>query len=231
MTSRPTLCQPDYPMALLGQREGQRLGQPVAFGPYRLHSLVRRSHMSLLCKAAREDSGEEVAVKLCRPDADRDRFRREIEHTQGIRIRGVIKIEPRDVGMTKDGCPFYATHWISGPSLGEFLRDRSVALEARLEAVEELCRIVAVLHEKGLSHRDLKPSNVMLADGKRVILLDLGLARAEQDRDLTLTGRHAGGTPGYCPPWTLDAPALSKDYERQWDVYSLGVILVEALTG
>ena len=143
MTTRPTLCQPDYPMALLGQREGQRLGQPVAFGPYRLHTLVRRSHMSLLCKATREDSGEEVAVKLYRPDADRDRFRREIEHTQGIRIRGVIKIEPRDVGMTKDGCPFYATHWISGPSLGEFLRDRSVALEARLDAVEELCRIVA----------------------------------------------------------------------------------------
>ncbi|MBE7503531.1 MAG: SUMF1/EgtB/PvdO family nonheme iron enzyme [Verrucomicrobiales bacterium] len=231
MATQPTIRQPDYPVVLLAQKNGTRLEPRIPFGPYLIHSLVRRSNMSLLCHGTRAGSGEPVALKLCRPEADRARFQREIEHTQSIHIRGVIKIEARDVGVTKDGCPFYATCWIEGPNLGEFLRDRSMSLDAKLAAVEELCRIVGVLHEKGLSHRDLKPSNVMVENGREVWLLDLGQARGEEDRDLTLTGQHVGGTPGYYPPWSLDDPALVRNYGKQWDVCSLAVILVEALTG
>jgi serine/threonine-protein kinase len=243
MASQPTIRQPDYPGVLLDLKAGTPLEPPIPFGPYLLNRLVRRSNMSLLFKGTRADTDEPVAVKLCRPEADparneaaSARFQREIEHTQSIEFRGVIKIEPCDVGRTKDskggpyGCRYYATRWIEGPSLAEFLRDRSVTLKAKLAVVEELCRIVGVLHAKRIIHRDLKPSNVMLEDGREVCLLDLGLARAEEDRDLTLTGQHVGGTPGYYPPWSLHDPALARAYGKQWDVYSLAVILVEALT-
>lgn len=224
-----TYPSPEYPMTLLGRQPGP-IEPPIEFGAYRLQTLVRRSNMSLLCRGLRHGTQEPVAVKICLPGADPNRFQREIQHTQNIRIKGVIKIE--DVGMTRDGCPYYATRWIKGPSLAERLADSKVPLEGKLEVVEELCRIVGILHEKGLSHRDLKPSNVMIEDdGKKVVLLDLGLARADQDKDLTLSGEFAGGTPGYIPHWVLADPNQGQAYQRQWDVYSLGVILVEALTG
>ncbi|MBX3746723.1 MAG: SUMF1/EgtB/PvdO family nonheme iron enzyme [Verrucomicrobiae bacterium] len=230
-SSSHTHPYPEYPTRLLVVASGP-IKPPIVFGAYELQSLVRRSNMSLLCRGIRLGTQEAVAVKICLPGADRPRFQREIQHTQSIRSHGVIKVQDEDVGVAKDGCPYYATRWIDGPSLAERLADPRVPVEARLEVVEELCRIVGLLHEKGVRHRDLKPSNAMLEDGgRKVVLLDLGLARADHDTDLTATGAAAGGTPGYMPPWVVEHPEWVEDYQRQWDVHSLGVILVEALTG
>ena len=125
-----------------------------------------------------------MAVKICLPNADRERFQREISNTQSIRMEGVIKIDACDVHVTKDGHPFYATRWINGPTLGEFLRDKGRSSKDKLEKVLEACRIVGVLHEKGktgLTHRDLKPSNFMVEDGVTVVLLDMGSSRSDSD--------------------------------------------------
>jgi serine/threonine protein kinase len=232
MATQHTITNPDFPTGLLRLEDGTVLDPPLEFGPFVLRKLVRHSNMSLLCLGIHTGTGEEVAVKICLPTADRARFKREIEHTQSIKMEGVIKIKAHDVGVTKDGCRFYATRWINGPNLGEFLRDKHRPLEAKLRALEELCRIVGVLHEKGLSHRDLKPSNVMVEEeGRRIVLLDLGQARSDGDETLTITGVHVGGTPGYYPCWSLDNTVPIKEFEKQWDVYSLAVMLVEALTG
>ncbi|MBE7503614.1 MAG: SUMF1/EgtB/PvdO family nonheme iron enzyme [Verrucomicrobiales bacterium] len=232
MATQQTIVKPDFPEALLRMEDGGALQPPILFGRFELRQLVRRSHMSLLCRGTRGDTGEAMAVKICLKTADRARFEREIKHTHSIRFAAVIKIQPGDVGVTKDGCPFYAMPWIEGPTLGAFLEDKRRSADEKLRAVEELARIVAVLHEKGVCHRDLKPSNVMVEGGRceSIKLLDLGLARSEAD-DLTLTGVHVGGTPGYYPPWSVERPGLIKTFERQWDVYSLAVILVGALTG
>gem|GEM_PF-650643 len=239
MDSLPTNVQPEFPRSLGNLADGEAISPPLPFGPFTLRRLVRRSQMSLVCEGTHAASNRRVAVKLCLPQADRRRFQREIELTRRIRTTGVIKILDHDgVGETLDRCPYYATLWIEGPTLGEFLQDDAPTLEEKLEVFEQLCTIMGQLHHERwdgqpVTHRDLKPSNikvVMDADGRRPVLLDWGLACAEGANDLTLTGAHPGGTPGYYPSWSLNHPRWVKTYGKCWDVYSLAVILVEVLT-
>jgi hypothetical protein len=237
-----TLSRPAAPAAPAAAGSDGRFSPPVEFGPFLLHRLVRESAMSLLYEGVRKADGGPVAVKLCKSKAkaDRKRFEREIALTRSIRIPGVVKIlGDADLGETADGRLFYAAAWIKGPSLGEFLQKSDVTPDQKLDVFDLLCGIMGSLHAerwdgKPVTHRDLKPSNIKVtsaADGDRPVILDWGLACAEGDRELTLTGHHPGGTAGYCPPWSRKNPRLVRAHGKHWDVYSLAVILVEVLTG
>jgi len=227
--NQETRIDPDFPEALLTGDSPRALDPPLRFGAWELVALVNRSNFSLVAEGRVIAGGERVAVKICSQAADSERFWREVEYARSINITGVVKI--LDAGRAKGGRPYHVTQWIEGPSLATCLRDPAVPLDRRLDAVEELCRLMGVLHERGITHRDLKPSNAMMGIDGEVELLDLGLAHDEQRADLTHSGHMVGGTRGYFPPWTDLDPSLIKHHRKQWDVYSLGVMLTGTLTG
>ncbi|MFQ5505714.1 MAG: protein kinase [Planctomycetota bacterium] len=208
--------------------------------------------MGVVYRAVQTSLGRSVALKLVRPellyfDGARDRFRREVEAAARLRHPDIVPIY--SVGE-EQGIPYFAMELIEGQSLGQVLRclegrnpnevrpedlNRIIGSEAFgagswietcLRIARRVAGALAHAHLAGIAHRDVKPSNIMLDKDGRVLLVDFGLARADDAGKLTLTGA-AVGSPLYLPPEKLRGdPGLSAP--RQ-DVYSLGVTLYETL--
>ncbi len=141
-----------------------------------------------------------------------------------------------DGGATESGRPFFVMELVRGVSITEFCDENSLSTDERLELFVSVCHAVQHAHQKGVIHRDLKPSNVMvtLHDGKPVPkVIDFGVAKAMHTRltEKTLfTAFHRFiGTPAYMSPEQAELSGL--DVDTRTDIYSLGVLLYELLTG
>ncbi len=205
---------------------GFRVGDRVA--DYELLELVGEGRMGQVYRALQPRLERVVAVKIIRPElvADersRERFRREMRVAASIDHPSIVPVYEVD---EQDGALFAAMRWVDGTDLGRLIAERG-----RLDptqAVRMLGRVASALeaaHGVGLFHRDLKPSNVLL-EGDRVYLTDFGLASVSD----SLRGEGLSALVGsveYAPPELLDdAPPDSRT-----DVYSLGCVLYEMLTG
>ena len=141
-----------------------------------------------------------------------------------------------DGGMTEQGRPYFAMEYVKGVPLTEYCDNAKLSLKERLELFVPICRAVQHAHQKGIIHRDLKPSNILvcLYDGKPVPkVIDFGLAKA-MHHSLTEQSLYTAhgmmiGTPLYMSPEQAEQNNL--DIDTRTDVYSLGVILYELLTG
>ena len=182
--------------------------------------------------ALEEGLGRQVALKLLPPElAERDptfvtRFLREARSAAAVRHPNVVGV--LDAGQV-DGTHYIAFEFVDGASLEAIVKEGGPLPEARiLELTYGLARGLAAVHERGLIHRDVKPDNVLVreADGCP-LLADLGLAKREDDGETALTMAGAVlGTPRYMSPDQLRGSA-----EPTVDVYALGLILFELLTG
>jgi serine/threonine-protein kinase len=197
------------------------------FGEYRLLEPLGRGGMATVYKAERR--GELCALKrpltalLDEPEF-LERFLREAEIGRTLHHPNIVRILER--GQV-DQVPYFTMELVAGENLQARLQ-REAPLEARLAAriVVQIAEALDYAHLKGVVHRDLKPSNVMvLADGT-VKVMDYGIARARRFEGLTVTGSFLG-TPGYAAPEAVDG----KNTDARSDLYSLGVIFHEALTG
>ncbi|MFN8586186.1 MAG: serine/threonine-protein kinase [Candidatus Eisenbacteria bacterium] len=209
-----------------------RLGHTV--GAYRLEELIGHGGMGVVYRAEHVDAqlGQRAAVKLLRRDWRREdvrRFRDEqrilarLEHPHIARLL--------DAGVTEDGTPYLAMEYVDGLPLLEHCRVHALGLRARLELFEHVCAAVQAAHRSLIVHRDLKPSNLFVDRGGDPRLLDFGIAKrlgdtGEPDGTLTRTGQHVL-TPEYASPEQFRAEPAS----TLSDVYSLGVVLYELLTG
>jgi len=202
--------------------------------------------MAVVHEATDVQLNRPVAIKRMRSDLShkedaRQRFFAEAEILAGLDHPGTTAVF--EAGRLPDGDCFYAMKKVSGRTLGALLDERSDdqindrAIRARLlEVFFRVCQTVASAHQQGVIHRDLKPANIMVDDLGVVYVMDWGLAKVlteEADRSQSDSGRtRAGavmGTPAYMSPEQASGNADTSD--RQTDVFSLGVMLYEVLTG
>ncbi|HEY8394054.1 MAG TPA: Stk1 family PASTA domain-containing Ser/Thr kinase [Thermaerobacter sp.] len=202
----------------------------VLAGRYRVVGLLGGGGMSVVYKATDEVTGDTVAVKALRPEYASDaaflrRLRREAEAVQRLSHPGVVAV--RDVAEN-DGHPFLVLEYVEGVTLKQYIREHApLPVE---EAVSIACRVLAVLehaHAHGVIHRDVKPQNILITPDEQVMVTDFGIARASWATTTVVENGAMVGTAHYfAPEQARGLPASERS-----DLYAVGVILFEMLTG
>jgi len=201
------------------------------FAGYELLEEVGRGGMGVVYKARQLQPSRTVALKMIRSGmfasvADIERFHTEAEATANLEHDGVVPIY--EMGE-HDGEHYFSMKFIEGQSLAKRLEAGDLPRREALELLKAVCDAIAHAHEQGIVHRDVKPSNILLDSRGRPWVTDFGLAKyLERDSTLTTAG-DVMGTPGYMSPEQAGGHAGSVTTAS--DVYSLGAILYQVLTG
>jgi len=208
-------------------------------GNYELREEIGEGGFGVVYRAEQvEPVRREVAVKVLKAGMDTrevvSRFEAERQALALMDHPGIARVF--DGGATSSGRPYFVMELVRGESINAYCDRVRLSLPRRLELFAGVCRAVQHAHQKGVIHRDLKPSNVLVAevDGSAVPkVIDFGIAKAlgKSLTDQTLATRigHVIGTPQYMSPEQADLSTL--DIDTRSDVYSLGVLLYELLTG
>jgi serine/threonine protein kinase len=197
---------------------------------YRIDQLVARSGMASIFRATDLRSGTTVAVKIPHPEVETDpvlsgRFQLEEEIGKRLQHAGVIKVF--DDGERQR--PYLVMEWVEGRLLRKIMIEQGKVAPARAVAIARgICDALEYIHLQGVMHRDLKPENIMVDASDRVKLIDFGIAAMEGSRRLTISGNSdVIGTADYISPEQVEG----KRGDARSDLYALGVILYEMLTG
>ena len=187
--------------------------------------------MGTVYRALDTRTGHTVALKLLQAThnpQDAERFTREAQLLCELRHPGIVEYLAH--GVTRDGQPYLAMEWLDGEDLSRHLARGALRLADSLTLLRLTASALAVAHQRGILHRDLKPSNLFLRDGEveGVAILDFGLARRREfSHAITGTGV-VSGTPAYMAP---EQARGERDLSPAVDVFSLGCVLFECLTG
>ncbi|MDB5308358.1 MAG: serine/threonine protein kinase, partial [Gemmataceae bacterium] len=225
---------PDHLTRIVGRPAG-----PRRIGRFELLERIGAGGFGAVWRARDAELDRTVAVKLPHPGlldspAALSRFRREARAAARLRHPGVAAVH--DAGVV-DGVPVLVTEFIPGASLRDLLRARRLTFREAAEVVAAAADALDYTHQMGALHRDVKPANIIIADDPegrpgclgRPVLVDFGLARVGADgASLTLAGQ-VFGTPAYMSPEQAAGNAHLAD--ARTDVYGLGAVLYELLTG
>jgi serine/threonine-protein kinase len=197
---------------------------------YRLENLVARSGMASIYKATDLQGGRLVAIKIPHPEVEADplfydRFKREEEIGKKLDHSGVMKVyDDEDRSRV-----YMVMEWVDGRLLRQVLIEKKkLPMDRAIRITLGICEALEYIHSKGVVHRDLKPENIMVDANDHVKLIDFGIAGSVGMRRLTFAKlTRAMGTPDYISPEQVK----SKRGDARSDVYALGVMLYEMLTG
>ena len=197
---------------------------------YRLDSLVARSGMASIYRATDERNGRPVAIKLPHPEMEADpvlfdRFKREEDIGKKLDHPGVVKVLDDEERSRR----YMVLEWVDGRLLRQILNEqKKLSPERAIKITLALCKALDYIHSEGVVHRDLKPENIMVGLDDQVKLIDFGIAANAGSRRLTFAKlTEAMGTPDYISPEQVKG----KRGDARSDVYSLGIMFYEMLTG
>ncbi|HUE71084.1 MAG TPA: protein kinase [Pirellulaceae bacterium] len=214
-----------------GSRNGTAPTRLRYFGDYEILDEIAHGGMGVVYKARQTSLNRIVAVKMILAgqlanESDVKRFQAEAEAAANLHHPGIVGIY--EVGM-QDGQHYYSMEYIDGKNLAQIVRERPLPIATAAECVRDIATVLKYAHEQKVLHRDLKPSNILLDAHGRVRITDFGLAkRVEGESDLTMTGQILG-TPSYMSP--EQAAAQHAIIGPSTDIYALGAILYELITG
>jgi len=204
------------PGAVLGQR-------------YEIVQILGEGGMGAVYKAKDRELNRMVALKVIRPDLARnqaiiDRFKQELLLAHQVTHKNVIRIY--DLGEA-EGMKFITMEYIEGEDLRSIILERKkLAPEEAVDIMQQVCRALEAAHGVGVIHRDLKPQNIMRDKTGRVLVMDFGLARTLGGDGMTQSGALIG-TMEYMSP----EQALAKELDQRSDLFTVGLIFYELLTG
>jgi serine/threonine protein kinase len=210
---------------------GEKEGKDREFGEFELLEEISRGGVGVVWKALERDSGSTVALKILlagREATDEQviRFHREANTIAKLRHPHIVAI--RQVGV-HEGRHFIAMDYIDGKPLDEWVEFSDPPLRTVIDVLARAAMALHYAHEREILHRDLKPSNILVDGRLQPHLIDFGLALSIRD-DLRVTeGNRLHGTVGYIAPERFSEKAGAQD--GRVDIFSLGVILYEILTG
>ncbi len=197
---------------------------------YRIESLLGHGGMGAVYKGSQATLDRAVAIKLLPAEIAADesfvaRFTREARTLAQLQHPGIVAVH--DFGQTGAGHLYFVMEYVDGTDLQKILRGPRLQPAQALEAICQICEALQYAHGQGVIHRDIKPANILFTREGRAKLADFGLARpsAEDPGGLTHT-QMAVGTPDYMAPEQREGHA-----DQRADIYALGVMLYEMLTG
>ncbi len=231
---RPTSPPPSGPPPPPGRED-----LPERIGPFRVVRLLGEGGMGMVFLVEQEKPvRRRAALKLVRGQrASRRillRFQAEEQALVLLEHPGIARF--LEAGQTRDGIPYFLMEYVEGKNIREYCESRRLGLEERIRLFRKVCAAVQHAHQRGILHRDLKPGNILVTESggeAQPKVIDFGLARAlgeplVEGPEYSLPDQFLG-TPEYMSP--EQAGFKGRDVDVRTDVYSLGVILYELLTG
>lgn len=223
--SGPTRSLPPAP-------HGTPSGIPGSVGPYRILGKLAQGGMGVVLRARDPKLSRDIALKMMLGGAwsgedARRRFLQEARLLADLHHPGIVPVH--DMGLAPEG-PYFTMDLIEGKPLNDFLDAHRLSETQKLALMLKVCDAVHHAHLKGVIHRDLKPANILVTAKGHPVVLDFGIARLEQEhgQGATQTGAVIG-TPAYMSP--EQAQGLTREIDLRTDVYALGIVLYEMLTG
>ena len=219
-------------------KEHQERSGPKPTGPqiegYKIVRELSRGGQGVVYQALQRSTKRKVAIKIllegqyALKSAQR-RFEREIELIAQLKHPNIITIFHS--GRTVDGLHFYVMDYVRGAPLNQYVRDQKLTLEETLQLFTVVCAAIRYAHQKGVIHRDLKPTNILMDAAGVPKVMDFGLAKllAGPEQSLVSISRELVGTLPYMSP--EQARGNPDEIDTRTDIYALGVILYELLTG
>jgi hypothetical protein len=204
---------------------------PSRIGRFEVAALIGRGSFGSVYRARDTELDRWVAIKVPRAAAfathrDEQRFLREARNAAGLRHPGVVRVH--EVGID-GGLPFIVSDFIPGKTLADRIDEGRIAFKDAAELIARVADALDYAHEQRVTHRDIKPSNILLDASGHPHIADFGLARrAEEEAGITVEGQILG-TPAYMAPEQAAGDHATVDWRS--DIYALGVVLYEVLTG
>ncbi len=196
---------------------------------YRIDASVARSGMATIYRATDLRDGRTVALKIPHPDMEadplfNDRFQRESAIGERLNHPNIMRV----YGGEKRSRVYMVMEWCEGRLLRRILDEGRIPYDRALRIAKGVLQALAYIHSNGVVHRDLKPENILVDDNDNIKLIDFGIAGDTSSRRLTYANfTTALGTPDYISPEQVKG----KRGDGRSDIYSMGVILYEMLTG
>ena len=202
---------------------------PDKVGRYKIKSEMGRSGMATVYRAFDPVSNREVAIKMLPREmldnlVTRARFKREIKLIASLEHPAIVPVY--DVGGEDNHQPFFVMRYMSGGSLTEMIQKKKFSLRDAALVIERLASALDHAHSQGVIHRDIKPDNVLFDTSNNPYLSDFGVAKFTESL-VSSTNQEVIGTPAYISP----EQALGEDVDHRADIYGLGAMLYEMLTG